>query len=278
MYFDAHSHLPAAMPAPDCAAGWRERSRLGLAGAVINGTGETDWAAVTALVADVPWLVPSYGLHPWAVGHRSPAWQAHLRTALATAPRAGVGEIGLDRWMLTRARPDDPRLAGRRRAPLPEQQEVFAWQLALAATENRAASIHCLDAWDLIFATLRTTARPSRGFLLHAYAGPAELVAELTALGAYFSFNGAFLDPRRARARAVFAQVPDHRLLVETDAPVMSPSTPCPGSARLPAVEGRGFNHTGNLAATYAGLAQLRGVPLATLTAQVAENFHRLFG
>ncbi len=278
MYFDAHNHPPAATTAPERAAEWRELPQLGLAGAVINGTCETDWADVTALAADVPWLVPSYGLHPWAVGNRSPEWQAHLRTALATAPRAGVGEIGLDRWMLTRARPDDPRLVGRRRAPLEEQQEVFAWQLALAAAEDRPASIHCLEAWELLVATLRNTARPARGFLLHAYAGPAGRVAELAALGAYFSFNGAFLDPRRARARAAFTQVPDHRLLVETDAPVMLPPNPSPGSEPPLPAEDRGLRHPGSLAVAYAGLAELRGVPLATLTAQVAENFHRLFG
>jgi len=37
-------------------------------------------------------------------------------------------------------------------------------------------------------------------------------------------------------------------------------------------------NHPANLAAAYAGLAELRGIPLAVLTAQVAENFTRLFG
>jgi isoleucyl-tRNA synthetase len=69
----------------------------------------------------------------------------------------------IDRWILERARPDDPRLAGLRRASLAEQDEAFRWQLALAAEQGRPASVHCLEAWGALSAALAETPRPPAG-------------------------------------------------------------------------------------------------------------------
>jgi TatD DNase family protein len=278
IFFDAHNHLHDAWLAPHLSAIAADLARLPLGGAVVNGTCETDWPAVTALAREHAWVHPSYGLHPWDAGNATPAWRATLLRTLEADPRAALGEIGLDRWMLERARPDDPRLAGLRRASLAEQTEIFAWQLTLAAERNLPASLHCLDAWGATMDVLRTTPRPARGFLLHAYSGPAEMVAEFAALGAYFSFNGAFLAERHAAKRATFAAVPAARLLVETDAPAMIPPAAQRTHALPPLADGIAINHPANIAAAYAGLAAIRGVPLAELTAQVAKNFATLFG
>jgi TatD DNase family protein len=278
IFFDAHNHLQDAWLAPHLGTIAAELARLPLGGAVVNGTCETDWPEVNALAEAHAWVHPSYGLHPWDVGNATPRWRESLLRALDADPRATVGEIGLDRWMLDRARPDDPRLAGLRRAPLADQTEAFAWQLTLAAERNRPASIHCLDAWGALFDVLRATPRPARGFLLHAYSGPAEMVAGFAALGAYFSFNGAFLAERHPAKRATFAAIPAERLLVETDAPAMTPPEPHRTHTLPPLADGTEINHPGNIAAAYAGLAAIRGVPPAGLAAQVAKNFARLFG
>ena len=278
MYFDAHNHLHAPSLAPHLGALLRELPAHGIAGAVANGTCETDWPALATLAATTPWVRPAYGLHPWYAGNRSSDWETRLQAALAATPGAAVGEIGLDRWMLERARPDDPRLAGLRRAPLDEQLDVFQRQLALAATQNRVACIHCLDAWGALHEALRATRRPARGFLLHAYAGPAEMVEAFAELGAYFSFNAAFLAPGRHRVRDAFLRVPAERLLVETDAPDMGPP---PGMAHhlLPqSAAGETVHHPACLIDAYTGLAALLDLTPAALVPQIAENFRRLFG
>jgi TatD DNase family protein len=275
--YDAHNHFQDDWLAPHRAAIEADLRAVDLARAVVNGTNEHDWPVVAGLARQHPWVWPSFGLHPWDCGHRTAGWQAALRTQLAAQPHAPVGEIGLDRWILDRARPDDPRLAGLRRAPLDEQLEVFAWQLALAADLGRAVSIHCLMAFGPLLDALNATPLPARGFLLHAYGGPAEMVRPFADLGAYFSFNGAFLEPRHAAKCAAFRQVPADRLLVETDAPAMSLPAAHARFSLPPAPDGSPVNHPANLAATYAALADLRGVPLATLTAEVEENFRRLF-
>lgn len=303
-FYDAHNHFQDDWLRPHRDGIDANLRAAGLRAAVVNGTSESDWAEVAALAAEHDWVIPSCGLHPWDVGNRSEKWQANLAAALAAADRAlsatastarqtamdlrkvglptealaKVGEIGLDRWILERARADDPRLAGLRRAPLDEQAEVFAWQLELAAAQGRAASVHCLDAFGALLDLLRRCRRPAQGFLLHAYSGPEEMVAPFADLGAYFSFNGSFLAARHAARREVFRRMPANRLLVETDAPAMRLP---PELERFPALavpDGSLANHPANIAATYAALADLRGEPLPQLAAQVESNFLRLFG
>lgn len=286
-YYDAHNHLQDAWLQPVRSQVWSVLRDIPLRCAVVNGTAENDWADVAALAAENEWshpeaatrlaVLPSYGLHPWNVGNRSPEWQAALAERLRADFRAGVGEIGLDRWILDRARPDDPRLTALRRAPIEEQLEAFSWQLALARTLNRPATIHCIDAWGILARALRDAPLPRRGFLLHAYAGSLEMAREFTAMGAYFSFNGYFLGERQRAKREVFQQLPAERILVETDAPAM----PLPQARRAFALpdlaDGSAINHPANIGAVYAGLAEIRGEALESLARQVEENFRRLF-
>ena len=282
--YDAHNHLQDAWLISHRPRVFTDLAAVGVVRAVVNGTCETDWPEVGALAKISSSVLPSYGLHPWDAGNRTPDWQKNLLAQLDADPRAAVGEIGLDRWIIDRAKPDDLRLTGLRRAPLAEQTEVFAWQLALAAERNLPASIHCLDAFGPLLDTLRVAPLPAQGFLLHAYSGSAELANDFAALGAYFSFNGAFLPAgsqipkHRLRRLDVFRHLPADRLLVETDAPAMPLPAPLEQFCLPAAEDGSRPNHPANLAATYAALAEIRGVTLESLTAQVAANFLRLFG
>lgn len=282
MLYDAHNHLQDAWLTPYREQVLADLRALPLARAVVNGTCQTDWADVAKLARTHAFVLPGFGLHPWHVGTATARWRDELQRFVSAHGQAtggiAIGEIGLDRWILERARPDDSRLAGLRRAPLPEQIEAFAWQLQLAAERNLPVTIHCLDAWGALTEVLRRGPRPTRGFLLHAYGGSAALAHEYAELGAYFSFNGYFLGDRQAAKRDVFAQLPFDRLLVETDAPAMPPPEsirryPLPGLA-----DGTPINHPGNIVANYEGLAAVRGVSVETLSSQVAENFQRLFG
>lgn len=278
MYLDAHNHLHDPRLRPHLERIAAQLERLGLKAAVVNGTCEDDWPAVSSLARLHPWVRPSYGVHPWDAGNRSPGWQDRLRRILEDEPGAAVGEIGIDRWMTDAARPDDTRLVGLRRAPLPEQVEVFLEQFALAHALDRPATLHCLQAWGTLADLLRGNPAPARGFLLHAYSGPREMVGSFADQGAYFSFNPGFLDPRKEAIRDAFRSVPADRLLVETDAPAMLPPAAWRTHRLPPAPDGTALNHPGNIEAAYAGLAALRGLPVADLAAQVATNFTRLFG
>ncbi|MEO7414471.1 MAG: TatD family hydrolase [Opitutaceae bacterium] len=283
--YDAHNHLHDAWLQPHRAQVFADLAAVGVRCAVVNGSSEADWGEVAELAAESSKkhpagtlkIIPSYGVHPWDVGNRSPRWLDDLRARLDADPQAGVGEIGLDRWMLDRAKPDDPRLAGLRRAPIEKQIEVFLAQLALATERNRPASIHCLDAIGPLHDALRSAQLPRRGFLLHSYNGSVEMISNFAKLGAYFSFNGAFLDPRKKRLQEVYAAIPADRLLVETDAPALRLPANLEKFPPFSVADGSVASHPANLVAAYEGLAHLRGVPLAPLAVQVEKNFQVFF-
>lgn len=277
--YDAHNHLHDEWLAPHWEKISAQLPALGLRRAIVNGTSESDWPHVFALAhAHSAWITPSLGLHPWHVGNRSTNWLSILTSALDAHPSAAIGEIGIDRWMTDRARANDPRLTGLRRAPLDEQLEVFDVQLGLAAARNLPATVHCIDAWGALHDALRTAPQlPACGFLLHAYAGPVEMIKPFTSLGAYFSFNGYFLDDRRARQLDTFRHIPPDRLLIETDAPAMPLPQPW-RTHKLPlSPEATPINHPGNIEAAYTALAAFLGESLPSLAGRVEKNFLRLF-
>lgn len=275
--YDAHQHFHFDQFVTQRAVLAADLRTVGLQRAVVNATNEEEWTVVAALAREHDWILPSHGVHPWDSGNRSPAWLESLRAVLRADPTAGVGEIGLDRWIIDGIKPGDPRIAGLRVAPLEEQGEVFAAQLALAAEFNRAASIHCVQAFGALLELLQKTPRPARGFLLHGYGGPAEMIKPFAELGAYFSFNIELLSPRQAARLENFKAIPADRLLVETDAPTKPPPAALNRFPLPPAANGSAVNHPANIVVAYEQLAQLRQVPLESLATQVEQNFRRLF-
>jgi TatD DNase family protein len=279
MFLDAHNHLQDARFAGTQPALLAPCAEAGVSRMVVNGTCESDWPAVLELDRRSSLVLPSFGLHPWYVHERTSDWQAALVRHLDAVPSA-IGEIGLDRWILDRPANWAMALSGRPSgapAALAEQEVVFLWQLHLAAERNLPASIHCLQAWGRLHELLREHPRPARGFLLHSFGGPVEMVPALARLGAYFSFSGYFAHERKGRQRETFRHIPLDRLLLETDAPDQLPPAALISHPLAEAPTGKPLNHPANLPAIYRFLADFLGESEACLVARVAENFHRLF-
>jgi TatD DNase family protein len=277
-FYDAHQHFHFDALTPYRAAIDADLRAAGVRRVVVNGTSEEEWPVVAALARQYDWILPSHGVHPWDCGNRSPGWLAALRAQLVADPSAAIGEVGLDRWIIDGVKPDDPRIAGLRVAPIEEQSEVLAAQLALSAELNRATAIHCVQAFGALLDILQNSKLPARGFMLHGYTGPAEMIKKFTELGAYYSFNIQLLEPRYADRLENFRRIPADRLLVETDAPVKAPARERNRYPLGTAPDGSVINHPANITAAYDVLAELRGVPLPELAAQVEKNFGRLFG
>lgn len=261
-YFDAHNHLQ------DDRFGGRQGEllavceRAGIERMVVNGACESDWPQVRNLARQNKMVLPSFGYHPWHLRERTADWLKKLEECLDEPPGA-VGEIGLDRW-----KPD---------LPYEDQEKIFLAQLDIARRRNLPASIHCLQAWGRLHELLRDHPRPARGFVLHSFGGPVEMVPAFARLGAYFSFPGYFLRERKRRQRDAFRKIPADRLLVETDAP--DQHLPDEKNRHpLAGADGKPLNHPANLPAVYSGLAEFLGEKMESLAGRVAENFQRIFG
>lgn len=197
-FADAHLHL-ATEP-----AGLGETlARAGVTRAFLNATGSADWAAVLA-EAKNPVITAFLGVHPWYCHKHEPSALTELDKLLTKFPQAQVGEIGLDRVIDT---------------PLPLQERFFTAQLRLAAKHGRVVCVHCVKAWDRITGLIKKEGAPPRGFILHGFNGPENLMPELAALGAYFSFGPRILNPREHKQAALAKAAPKNRVLCETDFP-----------------------------------------------------------
>jgi TatD DNase family protein len=261
--YDAHNHLQDERLKPHRAQLLDDLARENVAKMVVNGSCEEDWPAVLELARQYPQVLPSFGIHPWYVRERSAEWQKTLVAFLDETPSA-IGEIGLDRWI------KDYDLA--------QQEEVFVWQLRLANERNLPVSIHCLQAWGRLLELLRAGPHPRRGFVLHSFGGPQEMIGVLADLGAYFSIPGYFAHERKGRQREAFRHVPPDRLLIETDAPDQLPPDERIQYPLSDAATGKPINHPANLGSVYRFVAQLLGEPLESLARRVEENFRRLWG
>ena len=266
-FYDAHNHLQDDRFGSLQAELLTACAQTGVIRMVVNGACEEDWPHVLALAKQFPQVLPSFGYHPWYLHECTADWLKHLTHFLDTIPSA-VSEIGLDRWK--------PAL------PYAGQEEAFIAQLRLAAERDLPVSIHCLRAWGRMLEILKAEPRPTRGFLLHSYGGPQEMVKAFADLGAYFSFPGYYAHERKARQRETFKHTPADRLLIETDAPDQCLPRIQNSEARIQKLfddamvfdltdeqTGKPINHPANLAAVYQFAAELRGEPLEKFVAQV---------
>jgi TatD DNase family protein len=260
--YDAHNHLQDDQFGSCSEELLSVTQKEGVAKMVVNGSCEEDWPKVLALARRHSQVIPSFGYHPWYVKQRSPDWQRYLIKFLDEMPSA-VGEIGLDRWIAN--------------YDAPQQEEVFIWQLRLAATRNLPVSIHCLKAWGRLLEILQCEPRPKCGFVLHSFGGPKEMIPALAELGAYFSFPGYFARERKLKQRETFRAVPADRLLIETDAPdQLLPEHLSKYS--ITDSWGKALNHPANLGAVYTFLAEFLGKPIQNLAEEVEDNFLCVFG
>jgi TatD DNase family protein len=203
-------------------------------------------------------VLPAFGIHPWRAQTASPGWQERLAMRLDQDPRASIGECGLDRWISSPS--------------LEIQTPIFRDQLRIAREMERPLTIHCLRAWEALFESLAASPPPPR-FLMHSFGGSIETARRLIPLGAFFSFPGYFLSERKSAMIEVFRQLPTDRILLETDAPDMTPPE-CFITHALP----DGHNHPANLPAIGAALATALGTTAAALAEITTHNADRFLG
>lgn len=257
-WIDAHNHLQdprLGVATPLLAA----MDQAGIRRCVVNATRETDWPDVEAIAREHPsQVLPAFGIHPWHAHTTTTGWQERLIRMVESHPLASLGECGLDRWVSS--------------PPIDVQLPVCLAHLRIARELDRPLTIHCLKAWGPLLDAFQKEPPPAR-FLLHSFGGSIETARRLIPFGAYFSFSGYFLHPRKAGVLEVFRQLPKDRILIETDAPDM---TPPEERITHPLPDHR--NHPANLPAIGAGLAARLGLSAAALADLTAENFDRCFG
>jgi TatD DNase family protein len=245
---DSHTHLDScAPPNAELVAAARE---AGVTKLLTVGTDEASNRTALAAADAFGEVWAAVGRHPNSAAGFDDAALADLRE-LARHPRcAAIGETGLDDF--------------RDGAPREAQEHAFRAHIALARELDKPLVIHTRAAEEDTVRMLEEHAQGVR-VLLHCFSMP-ERVAECIDNGWWFSFAGNVTYPKNAAIADAARRVPADRLLVETDAPYLTPQ-----------VVRKHKNQPAYVAHTAAFVAGVRGTPYAEFEVQVEANAAELY-
>jgi TatD DNase family protein len=244
---DSHTHL-ALCEEPDAEL-VREARAAGVTRILTVGTDSESCRAALAAAGSFPDVYAAIGRHPNSASGFDDATLAELRT-LAADPRCrAIGETGLD-FFRDHATPED-------------QRRAFSAQIELAREFAKPLVIHTRAADDPTLDVLGAEA-DGVSVIIHCFSMPDRL-AECLERGYAISFAGNVTYKSAAALQEAATRVPQDSLLVETDAPYLTPM-PNRGKPNRPAL----------VADTLAFVASLRGESAAELSAAVERNAARI--
>ena len=227
---DSHGHVQADRFAGDVELVLGGARLAGVERILVPGWDPDSSTAALQLVGRYPWLDAAVGVHPHEAATVGPdAWAGVVELSADPRVRA-IGETGLD--------------TDRGFSPFSDQLVNLRRNLALALATGKPAILHCRskpgerDAQDALLAELRAlgfdgaAARSAFGnrppAIIHSYSGPLDYGQTVIGMGLAISFSGLVFRAGEEDSAAVAQLVPPDRLLVETDAPFLSP----PGAPR----------------------------------------------
>ena len=253
MIIDSHCHLDFPQFADDLDGVVSRAAASGVGGMITICTRVREFGRVEAAAASSARIACTVGTHPHNAGDEADVTTAEI---IATAERGGVvgiGEAGLDYHY------DN--------APREVQAEVFRTNIAASRETGLPLVIHARDADEDMAAILRDEhARGAFPFVLHCFSSGAALARTGIELGGYVSFSGMLTFKRSDTLRTLAGELPEDRLLVETDAPYLAP-VPHRGATNEPAF----VRHTADV------LAKCRSVSLERIAEITRANTLSLF-
>ncbi len=210
-----------------------------------------NYPAMLALVEDYQQISISVGVHPNEVDRRE-ADPGELERLAAHPKNVAIGETGLDYF--------------RSKGELEWQHNRFRQHIAAARSCGKPLIIHTREAKQDTIRIMQEEDARDVGGVMHCFTEDWEMAQQALDMGFYISFSGIITFNSATELRQVAQQVPEDRLLIETDAPYLAP-VPHRGKPNLPAYVG--------LVADC--LAELRGSSREEIAAITGDNFRRLF-
>ena len=203
------------------------------------------------LSAKYGFIYSAVGVHPHsAESDGTGEWLQRVEAFAKQNKVVAIGEIGLDYHYDF--------------SPREKQLEVFSAQLALASDLGLPVIIHDREAHA---DTLELVQKYRPRGIIHCYSGSAEMAREFVKLGMYIGFTGSVTFKNANKLLLAAAEVPEDRILLETDCPYMAPVL----------YRGRRCDST-LIPATAERLAEIRGTDAQTLIDRARENGCRVYG
>ncbi len=255
---DAHTHLDAcgAVDGADVRAILDRAAAVGVE-AVVTIADDLEAAQWAAQATDWdPLVYAAVALHPTRAQYLDDPAKATLEQLALRARVVAVGETGMD--MFWPGKLDDC-------ADLAQQREAFAWHIDLAKRSDKPLMIHNRDADTEVLDVLRAEGAPET-VIFHCFSSGPEMARTCIDAGWYLSLSGTVSFRNAAELRAAARLIPRDQLLVETDAPFLTPH-PYRGAP----------NESYCLPYTVRALADLTDRPSEEIARETAANARRVY-
>lgn len=250
---DSHCHLDFPDFADEIEAVVARAGAAGVERLITISTRVAHGARLVALAERFSQVYFTIGTHPHQAAEEAPTDAAAISAYAAHPKCVGIGEAGLDYHYDY--------------APRDVAANVFRAQIGLARALHLPLVIHARDADDDMAAILREEmGKGAFAAVLHCFTSSRALAQTGLALGLYVSFSGVLTFKNSQSLRDIARDVPMDRLLVETDAPFLSP-VPHRGKRNEPSF----------ITETARVLAQTKGVDDEAIAAATRANTLRLF-
>jgi len=251
---DSHSHIYGKEFAQDFPEMLERASAAGVGTIIAVGADLESSREACALADAYDRIYCSVGIHPHDADRvTEPCYQVVRELALGSAKVVAIGEVGLDFY--------------RDRSARPAQEEVFRRFIRLARELKLPLIIHDRDAHERIVAIMREEGAAEVGGVLHCFSGDLQMARDVIEMGFRVSIPGTVTYASNEALREVVRGVKIEQLLVETDAPYLSP-VPHRGKRNEPAYV--------RFAAER--IAELKGLSAEDVGRITSFNARRLFG
>ena len=254
MMIDSHAHLDYAQLSEDLEGVLARAAEAGVSHIITIGVKLTTADRPKALAESYDNIWCSVGIHPHEAGSEPDAANIDAILASADHPKCvAIGEAGLD-YFYDYASPK-------------QQEDSFRAQIAVARCLDLPIIVHARDADNDVAAILENEMEKGafRG-VLHCFSSGAELAERAIDIGFYISFSGILTFNKAEELRAIATNIPEDRILVETDSPYLAP-VPYRGRPNEPAYT----------AHTLKKLATIRGKRPVEMAHITRKNTLRLF-
>ena len=255
---DSHCHLQADRFAEDVDDVLAAAREAGLERILVPGWNAWSSAAALDLVVLHPWLDAAVGVHPHDADKATEEEWAEITRSARDGRVVAIGETGLD--------------YDRVFSPILAQLSNLRRNLALAAETGKPVILHCRsrdgerEAQDALLRELRAFGSAPPRIIVHSFSGPFDYADAMLELGAVISISGLAFRSGEESTADVVRRAPRDRILVETDAPFLSP----PGAPR-------GRNTPEWVAITAQWVADQSGVDPDELGEDLVATYDRTF-
>ncbi|MCB2059926.1 MAG: TatD family hydrolase [Novosphingobium sp.] len=253
MLVDSHCHLEYKGLVEDQQGVLSRARQAGVTGFLNISTRRSEWDQVVGTAAREEDVWASVGIHPHEADAHADLGASALVEASAHSSVIGIGETGLDYYY--------------EHSDRETQQALFRTHIGVSRDTGLPLIVHTRDAEDdtarIITEEMEKGAFPA---LIHCFTASAGFARQMLDLGLSISLSGIVTFKNAKDLQAIAAELPEDRLLVETDSPFLAP-VPHRGKTCEPAYT----------ADTARFVAELRGIDPGRLATVTSENFFRLF-